>query len=111
MPRQKNNHRPAFDAREIASLDRMLHEPARLSLAACLYVVESADFVFLQNQTGITGGNLSSHLKKLEDAGYVTVTKAFENARPKTTVRLNTQGRVAFDQYTSTISALLRSIG
>lgn len=111
MARRKNSDRPGFDAKEIATLDRTLHEPARLSLAASLYVVESADFVFLQNQTGMTGGNLSSHLKKLENAGYITVTKAFENSRPKTTVRLNTEGRAAFDRYTDALTTMLRAVG
>ena len=109
-PGKPRKRRRSFDAREIAALDRTLHEPARLSIAACLYVVDSADFVFLQGQTGMTGGNLSSHMKKLEDAGYVTVTKTFENARPKTTLRLNADGRAAFARYIEALSTMLRAI-
>jgi DNA-binding transcriptional ArsR family regulator len=54
-----------LDAKAVASLDKILHEPARLSVVACLAVVDEADFVFLQSQTGMTGGNLSSHVKTL----------------------------------------------
>jgi DNA-binding MarR family transcriptional regulator len=100
-----------INAKDIASLDKIMHEPARLSVVACLYVVRQADFVFLQSQTGMTGGNLSSHLKKLEDAGYLSVTKAFDDGRPKTTLALTRQGRAAFEAYLKTISGLLKAIG
>lgn len=100
-----------LNARDIAALDRVLHEPARLSVVACLAVVEQADFVFLQSQTGMTGGNLSSHLKKLEEAGYLTITKSFQDARPKTTLALTSQGRAALNTYLKTLSALLAAIG
>ena len=100
-----------FDARAIASLDKVMHEPARLSVVACLYVVESADFVFLQSQTGMTGGNLSSHLKRLEGAGYLRVTKAFEEGRPRTTLALTASGRRAFERYVGTMRGLFRALG
>lgn len=102
---------PEINAKHIASLDKIMNEPARLSIAACLSVVRSADFVFLQNQTGMTGGNLSSHLRKLEEAGYLSITKSFENARPKTTLALTKSGRAAFEAYLATISELLAAIG
>lgn len=98
-------------AKDIAALDKVLHEPARLSVVACLAVVEEADFVFLQSQTGMTGGNLSSHLKKLEGAGYLTMCKTFEDARPKTTLALTKTGRAALGKYLQTLSALLSAIG
>ena len=100
-----------LNAKDIAALDKIMHEPARLSVAACLYVVESADFVFLQSQTGMTGGNLSSHLAKLDKAGYLSITKSFEDSRPKTTLALTESGRAAFDRYVRTISAMLNAIG
>jgi DNA-binding MarR family transcriptional regulator len=100
-----------LNARDIATLDKIMHEPARLSVAACLYVVESADFVFLQSQTGMTGGNLSSHLKKLDEAGYLSITKSFDDSRPKTTLALTKGGRAAFEAYLKTISAMLNAIG
>lgn len=87
------------DHSELADLDRLVHEPARLTVMALLYVIESADFTFLMNQTGLTWGNLSAHMSKLEDAGYIEVEKAFKGRRPNTTLRLTPQGRVAFHQY------------
>jgi DNA-binding MarR family transcriptional regulator len=64
-----------------------------------LYVVESADFQFLQNQTGMTPGNLSSHLRKLEDAGYVEIIKEFLDRTPHTALKLTQKGREAFKEY------------
>ena len=83
----------------IARIDRLVHEPARLLILANLYVVESADFVFLMHQTGLTRGNLSSHLGKLESAGYVEIKKEFVDKIPRTLLRLTPQGRDAFRAY------------
>ena len=96
-----------LDAQAVASLDKLLHEPARLSVVGCLALVEAADFVFLQSQTGMTGGNLSSHVKKLEQAGYITITKEFHNSRPRTTLALTESGRASFSRYLTTMRALL----
>ena len=65
------------DFRQFADLDRVVHEPARLVIMAVLYSVESADFLYLLHSTGLTKGNLSSHLMRLEEAGYVNIRKAF----------------------------------
>lgn len=100
-----------INARDIANLDKSMHEPARLSIVASLYLVKDADFVFLQNQTGMTGGNLSSHLKKLEAAGHLSISKAFEDSRPKTTLALTPAGRAAFEHYVHTLTAMLEAIG
>jgi len=80
-------------------IDRVVHEPARLILVAHLYVVESADVVFLMQTTDLTWGNLSSHLSKLEDAGYVEIEKDFVDRKPHTMVKLTAAGRRAFDDY------------
>ena len=80
-------------------IDRLIHEPARLILTAHLYVVESADYVFLMQNTGLTWGNLSSHLSRLEAAGYVEIEKEFVDRKPHTMVRLTAEGRTAFDRY------------
>ena len=96
-----------FDARAVAGLDRLLHEPARLSVVACLAMVDEADFVFLQSQTGMTGGNLSSHVKKLEQAGYVSIRKEIHGTRPRTTLALTDAGRTAFEAYLASIRTLL----
>lgn len=76
-----------------------MHEPARLMLMAVLYVVESADFTFLMNQTGMTWSNLSVHMSKLEEAGYLVVEKTFKGRRPNTILQLTPQGREAFCNY------------
>jgi DNA-binding transcriptional ArsR family regulator len=80
-------------------IDRLIHEPARLMIMAVLYVVESGDFTFLTQQTGLTWGNLSSHMSKLEAAGYIEVEKEFKGKRPNTMLRLTSQGRDAFRDY------------
>jgi DNA-binding MarR family transcriptional regulator len=84
----------------LAEVDRLVHEPARLAVMALLYVVDSADFTFLMNQIGLTWGNLSAHLSKLEEAGYVEVEKSFKGRRPNTSLRLTPQGKAAFHEYT-----------
>ena len=81
------------------NIDRLIHEPARYNIMALLYVVEQADFLFIRNQTGLTPGNLSSHLGKLEAAGYVRINKRFVGKLPKTSVMLTTHGRQAFSDY------------
>ena len=68
-------------------------------IMAQLYVVQSADFLFLQRQTQMTPGNLSAHLRKLEDAGYVEITKEFIERKPHTAPALTKKGRDAFKQY------------
>ena len=92
------------DSREI---DKVIHEPARLKIIAQLYVVESADMVFLMRQTKLTWGNLSSHVAKLEQAGYVKITKEFVEKKPRTTLELTTNGRKAFEKYRKTIKRML----
>ncbi len=74
-------------------VDRLVHEPGRLAILTVLSSVKDADFVFLQRTTGLTKGNLSSHLSKLEDAGLVTIEKAFVRRKPRTTVALTATGR------------------
>ena len=83
----------------LLDLDRLIHEPARLTILSQLFVVEAADFVFLMRQTGMTQGNLSSHLAKLEEASYIRVTKEFVGKRPRTLIEMSPKGRGAFDSY------------
>ena len=87
------------DHQPIAEIDRLIHEPARLMIMAYLYVVESADFLFLMHQTGLTHGNLSSHMSKLEAAGYIEVVKEFVDRKPHTMLQLTDKGRAAFQKY------------
>jgi DNA-binding MarR family transcriptional regulator len=93
--------------RLLAEINRIIHEPARLLILACLYVVESADFLFLERQTGLTAGNLSSHLSKLEEAGYVEVNKEFVDKIPRTLLSLTNKGRKAFRVYRRNIKQIL----
>ena len=83
----------------ISDLDRVIHEPSRLLLMALLSSVESADFLFLLKQSRLTKGNLSVHLSRLEEAGYLEVEKSFRGKIPHTEYRLTSQGKSAFDQY------------
>jgi DNA-binding transcriptional ArsR family regulator len=87
------------DLRQIADVDRVIHEPARLLIVALLSAVREADFVFLQRQTDLTKGNLSSHLIRLEQAGYLRIDKGFRGKIPQTVCRLTPEGRAAFKAY------------
>ncbi|MFW9895384.1 MAG: transcriptional regulator [Candidatus Thorarchaeota archaeon] len=96
---------------EIPSLppiDKLIHEPARLDILAALYVIKESDFIFLKNQTGMTWGNLSSHLAKLEDAGYVRVKKELSGKRTKTRISLTDEGRLAFTEYREKMNKFLK---
>jgi len=93
----------------MTDLDRVIHEPARLRLMALLAGVEEADFLWLQRESGLTKGNLSSHLAKLEEAGYVDVRKMFRGKIPLTVLRLARPGRKAFDDYKRKLRGLLTS--
>jgi DNA-binding MarR family transcriptional regulator len=85
--------------RAIAEIDRVIHEPGRLMLVALLSAVDSSDFLYLQHETGMNKGTLSSHLSRLEAAGYVEVSKIFRGKVPQTLLRLTAAGRKAFEQY------------
>lgn len=74
-------------------VDRLVHEPGRLAILTVLSSVTDADFVFLQRTTGLTKGNLSSHLTKLEEAGLVVIDKRFVGRKPNTAVGLTQRGR------------------
>ncbi len=95
------------ELRSVADIDRLIHEPARLMILALLYVVESPDFLFLMRQTGLTWGNLSSHLSKLEEAGYVQIEKEFVGKKPHTMLHLTDDGRAAFREYRQRMKQVL----
>ena len=93
----------------MTTLDRVIHEPARLLLLALLAGVKEADFLWLQRESELTKGNLSSHLARLEDAGYVEVEKMFKGKIPLTMLRLTRKGRVAFADYKKALNGMLKA--
>lgn len=94
----------SFDA---GRLDDAIHGRLRLGIMAYLAQASPASFNELKDITGATGGNLSTHLRKLEDAGYVEQQKSFENRRPLTTVVLTDAGRKAFEDYLEALKPLI----
>lgn len=92
-------HKEDQAIQQLEEIDPLIHSPARLKVMTYLYVVEKIDFVYLQRVTSLTWGNLSKHVTKLEEAGYVETEKTFENKKPKTTLWLTDQGREAFQKY------------
>jgi DNA-binding HxlR family transcriptional regulator len=85
--------------RNIAELDRVIHEPGRLMVVALLFAVEESDFRYLQHETNLNKGTLSSHLSRLEEAGYIAVSKTYRGKIPQTLLRLTPTGRKAFEYY------------
>ncbi len=98
------------DFRSLADVDRIIHEPARATIAAILYAVESADFLYLQRETGLTKGNLSAHLSKLEEAGYVAIEKTYRLKIPLTLCRMTDAGRKAFEDYRQRLKQFVETI-
>jgi DNA-binding MarR family transcriptional regulator len=98
------------ELQEIASIDRVIHEPVRLMLMAVLYAANEADFLYLQRECGLTQGNLSSHLARLEEAGYVTILKTFKGKYPLTICQLTRKGREAFEEYARKMRVVAASV-
>ncbi|MFY9820690.1 MAG: transcriptional regulator [Thermoanaerobaculia bacterium] len=94
---------------QLANLDRRVHEPTRLAILAALSACERADFLFLQRITGLTKGNLSSHLSKLEEGGLVEIEKRFVDKKTQTLVRLSGAGREAIESYWKEMESLRES--
>jgi DNA-binding MarR family transcriptional regulator len=94
----------------VIGVDRLIHEPVRFGIMAHLFVVQSADYIFLQTQMGLTWGNLSSHINKLETAGYVVVEKEFVGKKPHTMLHLTDKGRTAFSDYRKKMRKALNTL-
>jgi len=92
---------------KLSSVDRIIHEPARLMIVALLAAVEEADFQYLHQATGLTKGNLSVHLSKLEEAGYVAIEKTFRGKYPLTICRLTKLGGKVLQDYRNVMKAAL----
>jgi DNA-binding transcriptional ArsR family regulator len=95
---------------DLSEIDKVIHEPVRLSILAHLFVLDSADALFLKNQIGLTWGNLSTHLKRLEDAGYVHVEKEFVDRKPVTSLSLTDVGRDSFLRYKEKMSGFFTGL-
>jgi len=94
---------------DLSNLDRLIHEPARLVILTALGACRSADFVYLQSLTGLTSGNLSQHLTKLQAGGLIDIEKTIVRKMPRTVVRLSPEGRRAIDQHWRRLEQLRRS--
>jgi len=101
---------PDPELHPLADIDQVIHASARLMVLTYLYVVESADYVFLMRLTGLTWGNLSTHLAKLEEAGYITIDKTFKGKKPHSTISLTKQGRTAFREYKKSLQQVLNDL-
>jgi DNA-binding MarR family transcriptional regulator len=91
----------------VIAFNQIIHAPARLNILVLLYVVTNLDYVFLKNQTGLSWGNLATHLKKLEEAGYVTVQKGYQGKKPQSIIQLTSKGRTAFQEYKKNLQQVL----
>ena len=93
----------------IPQLDPVIHAPARLAVLSILISVESADFAYLKESTGATDGNLSTHLTKLEESGYISIKKAFKGKKPHSTCTITKKGRKAFEKYIENLEQIVQT--
>lgn len=100
---------PAGRSRLVQGLDRLVHERTRLGIVSSLAVADSLSFAELKATLGISDGNLSSHARKLEDAGYIDCEKQFLGRRPLTTYSLTAAGREALARYLAHMEALIHA--
>lgn len=89
-------------------LDPLLHSQLRLALISLLISVEEADFVYLKEQTGASSGNLSVQIDKLNEAGYIQVTKSFQGKMPRTVCKITDKGINAFDEYVKNLQTYIK---
>lgn len=94
--------------RVILNADRIIHEPARLAILSLLSMLDSADFKFLQSSLGLTHGNLSAHITKLEGAGFVSIEKGFIGKRVCTNLQLTKEGEDAFKAHLELLKGFLK---
>jgi DNA-binding MarR family transcriptional regulator len=92
-------------------LDEIIHQPVRLRLMAALVALksgESAEFTFLRDLLKVTDGNLGAHLHKLEEAGYIELTKSFVDRKPHTYVSITAKGRTVFKAHVAALEEILK---
>ena len=107
MKKNKSKQKKKIKPTPSFVFNKIIHEPNRLKIIAQLSVVEVADMVYLQNELNLTWGNLSSHLKKLKEEGYVLIKKEFVEEKPRTTVKITELGQQQFLKYRKQMIALL----
>jgi DNA-binding MarR family transcriptional regulator len=107
--KNQGKKQPTDSLSEIMNIDRLVHSPARLSILTYLSVVEEGDAVYLLNQTGLTWGNLSANITRLQEAGYIEVVKEFKDKKPHTVLKLTGRGRKAFHDYQTKMKGLLNT--
>jgi DNA-binding MarR family transcriptional regulator len=100
----------AVNPDDITNLDPLVHQPTRLLILATLYPVQSTDFIYLRKETGLTDGNLSAHVARLEKAGYVEMEKTYRGKTPLTIYQLTENGRRAFDAYREQLKILAATL-
>lgn len=93
---------------EISKLDHVIHAKARLLLMSYIYLSGRADFRFLHIQTGLTWGNLSTHMSKLEVAGYITIKKKIIQKKTYTTAYITKKGKSTFEEYKNRIVGIFK---
>ena len=99
------------DLRSLSDVDRIIHEPSRSVILAVLAAAESADFLYLQRETGLTRGNLSAHLSRLEEAGYIAIEKTYRGKIPLTLCSITDKGRTAFENYRKKLKQFIDGTG
>jgi DNA-binding MarR family transcriptional regulator len=98
------------ELRSLADVDRLIHEPARMVIMSILNSVEKVDFNYLLHETGLTRGNLSAHLTKLETANYILIEKTFRGKVPQTLISITADGQEAFNHYRKQLSGLVNKM-
>lgn len=96
--------------RDLTEVDRIIHEPARLLISTILYAVKKLEFLFLLNESGLTKGNLSSHLTKLEEAGYISIRKIFNAKKPQTLCSMTPGGAVRLKNIAITLKKIMQKM-
>lgn len=92
----------------LTGVDPLVHQPSRSVILAILAATRSADFLYLQRESGLTKGNLTVHLSKLEDAGYIRIEKAYRGKVPRTLCSITDEGREAFETYRQQLKQFIK---
>ena len=95
----------------MAELNETIHQPVRLRIMATLVTLEQndeVDFIYLRDLLDVTDGNLGAHLRKLEEAGYITINKTFVERKPRTYVSATAEGRRIFQEHVAALESILK---